>query len=75
MKIFEVFRSGEKNDKKRKLTISDIFERIRNNNNVTMALIVIGILAVSSFGAYFFEIGINKDFNSLWDSVWWTIEN
>ena len=73
MKTIKGLAFKEKNDKKRKLTISDISERIRNNNNVTMALIVIGILAVSSFGAYFFEIGVNEGFESLWDSVWWTI--
>jgi voltage-gated potassium channel len=66
-------KAKRKDYKKRKLTFSDIFERIRNNSNVTLALVVIGILAVSSFGAYFFEIGVNDGFKSLWDTVWWTI--
>ena len=73
MKTSKASRSKEENDKRRKLTVSDVFERIRHNNNVTLVLIVMGILAVSSFGAYFFEIGINENFESLWDTVWWTI--
>jgi voltage-gated potassium channel len=73
MKLFSGLLAKGKNDRKRKLSVSDIFERIRHNSNVTLAIIVIGILAVSSFGAYFFEIGQNDDFKSLWDTVWWTI--
>ncbi|RKX90963.1 MAG: transporter [Spirochaetes bacterium] len=36
-------------------------------------LIIMGLLTVSTFGAYIFEIQRNNDFKSLWDTLWWTI--
>ncbi len=63
----------DKKNKRRRMSAAERWEILRQNNNVTIVLIVIGILAVSSLGAYFFEIGINERFKTIWDTVWWTI--
>jgi len=66
-------KKEDKKNKRRRMSAAERWEILRQNNNVTMVLIVIGILAVSSLGAYFFEIGINERFKTIWDTVWWTI--
>lgn len=63
----------DKKNKRRRMSAAERWEILRQNNTITMALIIIGILAVSSLGAYFFEIGINEGFKTIWDTVWWTI--
>lgn len=65
-------KAGKK-AKKRRMSAAELWEILSHNNNITMALIVIVILSVSSLGAYFFEIGINEGFKTLWDTMWWTI--
>ncbi len=59
--------------KKDRLTLSEFWEVINSNNSLILVVIIIGLLALSSFGAYIFEVKSNQGFRSLWDALWWTI--
>ena len=68
------FGSFKKEKKKRKkISLSEFWEIANHNNNFVIMLIIMGLLTVSTFGAYIFEIQRNNDFKSLWDTLWWTI--
>jgi voltage-gated potassium channel len=69
-------QAGEKKKKRKKkarLTLSEFWEMVNSNNTLTFFLIVAGLLALSAIGAYIFEVGKNKDYESLWDTIWWTV--
>jgi voltage-gated potassium channel len=73
----QISQYSDKREKKRKkrkrLTFSEFWEVMNSNNTLTFFLIVAGLLAMSVFGAYFFEVGRNQEYRSLWDTLWWTI--
>lgn len=59
--------------RKRKISISDFWERLNKNNTFLIFLIIVTVLALSVIGAYLFEYGINDGFKTLWDTIWWTV--
>ena len=72
--LYASSRIKKKRGKRRKkVTFSELWEIANRNNTVILVLVIIGLLAVSMFGAYIFEVGVNQGFKNLWDTLWWTI--
>ncbi len=73
-KIYNLHKiKKKKRSRRKKVTFSEIWEIANRNNTIVLILIIIGLLAVSMFGAYVFEVGVNQGFKNLWDTLWWTI--
>jgi len=62
-----------KKTKKSREGFLNLFEVIKNNNILLLFFIIVGLLITFAIGAFLFEVRINKDFSSLWDTFWWTI--
>lgn len=62
-----------KKKQKRRFSFTFFWEKLNANNTFILSLSVIGLLAITAFGAYIFEVGINKGFRSVWDTLWWTV--
>ncbi|MFW6138978.1 MAG: potassium channel family protein [Spirochaetota bacterium] len=74
MKIFRKPKPGRKQKTDELLIwLSELWTAVNKNNNLLLFLIVIGLILASSVSVYSFELGINRAFRSLWDSLWWTI--
>ncbi len=76
--VFFASQSGvdkrkKKKKKKKKFSFVDFWEFLNSNNTFIIVIVIVGLLAVISIGAYIFEYGVNKGFQSLWDTIWWTV--
>jgi len=71
--VYGFTKHNRKKRKLSKLTLSELWETMNRNNNLVLILIVIGLILVSCIGAYIFEVGFNKGFKTLWDTIWWSI--
>jgi len=67
------YKGLRKIKKREKFSFADFWEVLNHNNNFILVLIIIGLLIVISYGAFIFEAGINKQFRTPWDALWWTI--
>ncbi len=63
----------KKKPQKKKFSFVDFWSVLNNNNTFIIVLVIVGLLAVISIGAYIFEYGVNEGFQTLWDTIWWTI--
>ena len=66
-------KKKRKVNKKRLGSLIGFLEFIKNNSIFTLVFIVIGLLAAAYVSAYLFEVRINEEFRTLWDTLWWTI--
>jgi voltage-gated potassium channel len=66
-------QQGTGKERKKFENFSFFLKIMRNNNLLLLLFIVVGLLAISSIGAYLFEYGINEGFRTFWDTVWWMV--
>ncbi len=59
--------------RKFKERLSEILFSVKKNEFFKIILILIVIIAISVTGIYFFETGKNKSFETVFDTVWYTI--
>ncbi len=57
----------------RRFSLLSFWETINHDNNFLLAVVVIGLLAVVAYGAYMFELGVNRNFTRPWDALWWSV--
>lgn len=64
---------GKKKTRKRHVRTYAIIEFLKNNNILTIIIVVTALLVLCFVGAYLFENGLNEGFRTIWDTLWWTV--
>lgn len=66
-------RDKKRKRKNKRFFLFNLWEKINSNNNLLLAVVVLGLLAVISYGVFMFEVRVNSSFSQPWDSLWWTV--
>jgi voltage-gated potassium channel len=64
---------GKKKTRKRHVRTYVFIEFLKNNNILTIIIVVTALLVLCFVGAYLFEAGFNEGFRTIWDTLWWTV--
>ena len=64
---------GKKKHGKTRARTYALIEFLKNNDILTIVIVVTALLVLCFVGAYLFETGFNEGFRTIWDTLWWTV--
>jgi len=64
---------GKKKHGKTRARTYALIEFLKNNDILTIIIVVTALLVLCFVGAYLFETGFNEGFRTIWDTLWWTV--